>query len=155
MASQITSLTIAYSTVYSDADQRKHHSSASLAFVRGIHQWPVNSSHKWLVYRENFSIWWRHHVWVVASGQISDKTTLALGIMSRYFAHILICLMRRLMDIETRTSPLLCPFPFGSLIVDIVHFRRGRGSSCDFVNKQTFIAPFFKLKMWCQGECLF
>ena len=36
MTSQITSLTIAYSTVYSDADQRKHQSSASLAFVRGI-----------------------------------------------------------------------------------------------------------------------
>ena len=38
MASQITSLTIVYSTVYSDADQRKHHSSASLAFVWGIHR---------------------------------------------------------------------------------------------------------------------
>ena len=37
MASQITSLTIVYSTVYSDADQSRHHSSASLAFVRGIH----------------------------------------------------------------------------------------------------------------------
>ena len=47
MASQITSLTIVYSTVYSGADQRKHKSSASLAFVRGIHRWPVNSPHKW------------------------------------------------------------------------------------------------------------
>ena len=37
IASQITSLTIVYSTVYSDADQRKHQSSAALAFVRGIH----------------------------------------------------------------------------------------------------------------------
>ena len=37
-ASQITSLTIVYSTVYSGADQRKHQSSASLAFVRGIHR---------------------------------------------------------------------------------------------------------------------
>ena len=44
--SQITSLTIVYSTVYSDAHQRKHQSSASLAFVRGIHRWPVNSPHK-------------------------------------------------------------------------------------------------------------
>ena len=34
----ITSLTIVYSTVYSDADERKHQSSASLAFVRGIHR---------------------------------------------------------------------------------------------------------------------
>ena len=40
MASQITSLTVVYSTVYSDADQRKHQSSASLAFVWGIHRDP-------------------------------------------------------------------------------------------------------------------
>ena len=38
MASQITSLTLVYSTVYSDADQRKHQSSASLAFGWGIHR---------------------------------------------------------------------------------------------------------------------
>ena len=37
-ASQITSLTIVYSIVYSGAYQRKHQSSASLAFVRGIHR---------------------------------------------------------------------------------------------------------------------
>ena len=38
MASQITGLTIVYSTVYLDADQSKHQSSASLAFVWGIHR---------------------------------------------------------------------------------------------------------------------
>ena len=38
VASQVTSLTVVYSTVYSDADQRKHQSSASLAFVRRIHR---------------------------------------------------------------------------------------------------------------------
>ena len=54
MASQITSLAIVYSTVYSGADQRKHQSSASLAFVRGIHQSPVNSSHKGPVTRKIF-----------------------------------------------------------------------------------------------------
>ena len=37
IAPQITSLTVVYSTVYSHADQRKHQSSASLAFVWGIH----------------------------------------------------------------------------------------------------------------------
>ena len=51
-ASQITSLTIVFSTVYSDADQRKHQSFASLAFVRGIHWEPVNSPHKWPVTRK-------------------------------------------------------------------------------------------------------
>ena len=38
MASQITSLTVVYSTVYSDADKKKHQSPSSLAFVRGIHR---------------------------------------------------------------------------------------------------------------------
>ena len=53
-ASQITSLMIVYSTVYSDANQRKHQSSASLAFVRGIHRGPVKSPHKWPVTRKMF-----------------------------------------------------------------------------------------------------
>ena len=48
VACQITSLTIVYS------DQRKHQSSASLAFVRGIHRGPVNSPHKWPVTRKMF-----------------------------------------------------------------------------------------------------
>ena len=54
MASQITSLANIYSTVYTGADQRKYQSSASLAFVRGIHRWPVNSPHKWPVTRKMF-----------------------------------------------------------------------------------------------------
>ena len=54
MASQITSLMVVYSTVYSGADQRKYQSSASLAFVRGIHRGPVNSPHKWPVTRKMF-----------------------------------------------------------------------------------------------------
>ena len=37
-ASQITSLTVVYSIVYLGADQRKHQSSVSQAFVRGIHR---------------------------------------------------------------------------------------------------------------------
>ena len=54
ITSQITSLAIVYSTVCSDADQRKHQSSASLAFVWGIHRWPVNSPHQWPVTRKMF-----------------------------------------------------------------------------------------------------
>ena len=49
MASQIISLMIVNSTVYSGADKGEHQSSASLAFVWGIHRWPVNSPHKWPV----------------------------------------------------------------------------------------------------------
>ena len=54
MAFQITSVSIVYSTVNSSADQRKHQSPASLAFVRGIHRRPANSPHKWPVARKRF-----------------------------------------------------------------------------------------------------
>ena len=46
MAFQITRVLIVYSTVCSGTDQRKHQSSVSLAFVRGIHRRPANFPHK-------------------------------------------------------------------------------------------------------------
>ena len=55
---------IVYTTVYSDADQSKNQSSASLAFVWGIHWGPVNSPHKWPVKRKMLPfddvIMWKH-----------------------------------------------------------------------------------------------
>ena len=51
---QITSLTIDYSNVYSDADKIIHQSSTSLAFVWGIHRGPVDFPHKWSVTRKMF-----------------------------------------------------------------------------------------------------
>ena len=57
MASQFTSLAIVYSTVYLGTDQRKYQSSASLAFVRGIHRGPMNSPHKWPVTRKMFQFY--------------------------------------------------------------------------------------------------
>ena len=54
ITSQITGVSIVYSTVCLGADQRKHQSSASLTFVRGIHQWRVNSPHKGPVTRKTF-----------------------------------------------------------------------------------------------------
>ena len=54
ISSQITNLTIVYSTVYSGADKKKHQSSASLAFVRGIDRRPVNSPHKRSATRKMF-----------------------------------------------------------------------------------------------------
>ena len=62
MASQITSFTIVYSTIYPGADQRKHQSSASLAFVRGIHRWAVNSPHIGPVTRKIFPFDYVTHV---------------------------------------------------------------------------------------------
>ena len=54
IASQITSLTIVFSIVYLGTDQRKYQSSASLAFMEGIHRGPVNSRHKWPITRKMF-----------------------------------------------------------------------------------------------------
>ena len=54
MASQITSLTIVYSTVYSGADKKKTLKLRAPAFVREFLRWPVNSPHKWPVTRKMF-----------------------------------------------------------------------------------------------------
>ena len=54
VASQIASVSSVYSTVCLGVDQRKHQRSASLASVRGIHRWPVNSPHKGPVMRKMF-----------------------------------------------------------------------------------------------------
>ena len=67
--SQITSLTVVHSTVYSDTDQRKHQNSASLAFVWGIHrggEFPAQRAS----YAENVSIWWRHYA-LISNGRSS------------------------------------------------------------------------------------
>ena len=61
MASQITSLTIVYSAVYSGADQRKHQSSASLAFVQGNSPGTGEFPAQMASNAENVSIWRRHH----------------------------------------------------------------------------------------------
>ena len=62
MASEITNLMSVFAAVYSGTDERKHQSSPSLAFVRGIHRWPVNSPHKGPVMRKMFPFDDRHHV---------------------------------------------------------------------------------------------
>ena len=54
VVSQITSITIVYSSVYSGTDKKNHQSSASLAFVREIHRRPVNSPLKGPVTRKKF-----------------------------------------------------------------------------------------------------
>ena len=55
MASQITSITIVYSTVYSGVDERKHQFRVT-DFVKGIHRWPINSPHKGPVTRKCFHL---------------------------------------------------------------------------------------------------
>ena len=72
MASQITSLTIVYSTVYSGVDQRKHQSSASLAFVPVIGEFPAQMASN----AENVSIWWRHHVMLAGTLRYSSHNCI-------------------------------------------------------------------------------
>ena len=69
MASQITGASIVYSTVCSGADQRKHKSSASLAFEL----WPVNSPRKWPVTRKMF----RHHGCILTQKCFKDRAHLS------------------------------------------------------------------------------
>ena len=93
-ASQITSLTIVYPIVYSDADQRKHQSSASLVFVRGIHRGPVNSPRKWPVTRKMFPFddvimgWMDIHVycskWLFVGSLFLQKTCVTRKYISAH-----------------------------------------------------------------------
>ena len=78
LASQITSLPVVCSIVYSDVNQRKHQSSASLAFVREIHRGPVNFPHKWPVTRKMFPfddviMQWRSR-WVLVMNKLFHPT---------------------------------------------------------------------------------
>ena len=50
----VSNHSIVCTTICSGSDQKIHQSSASLAFVRGIHRWPVNSPHKGPVTRNMF-----------------------------------------------------------------------------------------------------
>ena len=98
MVSQITSLTIVYSTVYSGADQRKHQCSASLAFVRGIHRWPVNSPFKWPVMRKMFPF--------------DDVIMQAIGIIPHHttpnHSKAVYCSHRPLYTLHSQTGGLNC-----------------------------------------------
>ena len=73
MASQITGVSNVWSNVCSGVDQRKHQSSASLAFVRGIHRWPMDSPHKGPVTRKIFPF---HDVIMYYSGHCHNISYL-------------------------------------------------------------------------------
>ena len=99
MASQITSLTILYSTVYSGADQRKHQSSASLAFVRGIQRGPVNSPHKWPVMQKMFPfddiIMWGQGIVFLGTEYLQYASLTAYLILSKETQFHQICFMSK------------------------------------------------------------
>ena len=96
MASQITSLTIVYSSAYSGAEQGKHQSSVSLAFVMGIHRSPVNCPHKGPVTRKRFPL---DNV-IMSKGKIATSNLLTVTLslwfkktnMEKYPDEIGICI---------------------------------------------------------------
>ena len=108
MTPQITSLAIVYSTVYSGAGQRKHQSSASLAFVRGIHRWIPHTNGQ---LREKVSIWWRHHGnrWPVMPIAQLDDLSVQISETRLYIMHY------------TKYTHDWC---FGIFCAVIVHFSR-------------------------------
>ena len=133
IASQITSLAIVYSTVYSDADQRKHQSTASLAFVWGIQRGPVNSPHKRPVTRKMFPF---------------DDVIMHADIMRRII-HDWQCVALSASDPQQYQSPLIhnhttfkCHIAFSNII-----------TSCDMPPCILFTIHVF-LNAWCLIICI-
>ena len=133
MASQITSLTIVYSTVYSGADQRKDQSFASLAFVWGIHRWPVNSPHKWPVTQKMLPFDDIIMMWVVQ-----------FHVIIRHDIGIILCMH----PANERPRYLVTPSLIGwshtqNYAYDTVFFMVSWNSMCLSSNKS-----WFNIKMW-------
>ena len=104
MASQITSHTIVYSTVYSGADQRKHQSSASMAFVRGIHGWPMNSPHKRPITRKMFPF---DDVIMVSRATVKNRINKSQGQLLQTWINIIKSGMKlRIISHRTTVQPL-------------------------------------------------
>ena len=159
IASQITSLTIVYSIVYSDADQRKHQSSASLAFVRGIHGGPVNSPHKWPVTRKMFPFddvimycfWHIRTDNIVGASGIIEVFEWKNNFVQRFAWHVIIMMGLKLIHVSGRSA--WCR----------VSINSQRGTWLEFIWR-TYITyetgsfslelPLIEFKMWQPFKCL-
>ena len=116
IGSQITSLTIVYLTVYSGADQSKHQSPASLAFVWGIHRGPVNSPHKWPVTRKMFpfdDVIMSCHIKLPQRQAITWELIPCLNIKPPYWLHQLSNHGRLVMPYYRRSSEMWNQFLCG------------------------------------------
>ena len=103
MASQTTSIKNAYSNVYSGANKRKHQSSASLAFVRRIHRWPLNSPHKGKTF----------HLMTLSRGQsvhITNASKAIGGFRNRYRFLIISYQMPKLYFYSNDKLPPVMPY---------------------------------------------
>ena len=131
IASQITSLTIVYSTAYSEADQRKHQSSASLAFVRGIHRWPVNSTHKWPVTRKMLPFGDVIMFWATLSNTSTPRENL-----SQYYWP------QRFIFLYSSICKLLTHLPLDKMTATLA----GDYFKCIFLNENDRIPIWFSMK---------
>ena len=154
MTSQITSLRI----VYSGADQRKHQSSMSLAFVRGIHQWPENPAWGTGFWRAVPSVFWHlksqaplYHIWLDPFVKSLLCVHCLLGIPG---THNVSCFPALLLAIKTGPSgadrtqvgPMLAPwtllFGYTYLHTD-THYAQGGGGGGKEVKYTSWNAPLF------------
>ena len=148
VASQITSLTIVYTTVYSDTDQSKNQSSASLAFVWGIHRGPVNSPHKWPVTRKMFPfddviMWWRHHGYII-SNNLPSTMFNCLDCYSKYYNWFLL-LLQYLFDDDEISS--LYRF---RIMIYLSHWGRDKMASI-FANDM-LLSMFLNENFWISNK---
>ena len=93
MATQTPGVSIVYSTVFTGVDQRKHLSSVSLTFVKGIHyllvigKFPTGRASN----VENVSIWWRHHALILASGTtliMNASSCVCVPVCAHLYVHV-------------------------------------------------------------------
>ena len=120
LASKFTSLTIVYSTVNSGTDERKHQSSASLAFVLGIHRWPVNSPHKWPVTRKMFPF--DDVIMPANKFQSNFNNNATIFIQEHVFENAVIKMSFILFNIKSNTLIL---YPISTLVDKVSNFRIG------------------------------
>ena len=115
IASQITSPTIVYSTVYSGTYQRKHQSPTSLAFVQGIHQGLVNSLHKWPVTRKMFPfhdvIMWISMIFQEVCGPCANALGLRLPCTHPSIPSCQQYQASTHLSLQTKTKQKISPFP--------------------------------------------
>ena len=110
MASQITSLATVYSTVYSGADQIKHESSASLAFVRGIH---------WSLVTPFISL---RNILLTSARPLIEETSLIARFMGPTWGLS--------GDDRTQVGPMFVPWTLLSGIVRMYHFGPTTAQIC-------------------------
>ena len=161
MASQITNLTIVYSTVYLGVDQRKHKSSASLAFVWGIHRSPVNSPRKGPVTPKMFHLMmssWHYWANVWLSQRYQSNISLRIWVKSLGTSSLwsVTKRQRRVLFWEytcTMYNSMLCMFKqlyiwysFVQSTMIMVHYIDSTGfeKSSSSSNKQTYM-PYIYL----------